>query len=286
MKVKTNVFDYFLFIFILLFVLFVFIPVWYVFVISTSTYEAYINDTFHLIPKSFTLNEYKRAFLQSQEIMSSLWVTIKVVVFGVITSMAITLLGGYALSKKTLPGRSAIISYLIFTMFFGGGLAPTYILVRGLGITNTILALILPMAVSTYNVILVKNFFGTIPESIEESALIDGANAMQVFALIVLPMSTALIAAISLFYAVGYYNSYFLAMLYTSSKSLRPFQQYLRSLVIENEQAKTAGISLTPVVFEQYKMAVIIIGILPMVIVYPFVQRFFTHGVVMGSIKG
>ena len=285
MKNKVNFFDVINVVLIALAVLLIFIPMWYIFVISTSTYSAYINDPYHLIPMSFTLQEYKRAFLNSRDMLLSLWVTIEVTVLGTLISMLLTIMGGYALSKDGLPGRNIIFRLFIFTMFFSGGLVPGYILVRGLHLDNTIWALTLPMAISTYNLILMKNYFTSINPSLEEAAKIDGYNDIQILLKIVLPMSKPVIAAISLFYAVTYWNDYFSAILYYSKEELIPFQIYLRNLIIVNAAANKVGISTGPSAYEQFKMAVVIIGIVPIVLVYPFVQKYFTKGIILGAVK-
>ena len=194
-------------------------------------------------------------------------------------------MGGYALSKDGLPGRNIIFRLFIFTMFFSGGLVPGYILVRGLHLDNTIWALTLPMAISTYNLILMKNYFTSINPSLEEAAKIDGYNDIQILLKIVLPMSKPVIAAISLFYAVTYWNDYFSAILYSSKEELIPFQIYLRNLIIVNAAANKVGISTGPSAYEQFKMAVVIIGIVPIVLVYPFVQKYFTKGIILGAVK-
>ncbi|MDR1061283.1 MAG: carbohydrate ABC transporter permease [Clostridiales bacterium] len=270
---------------IALFVLAIFIPVWYIFVISTSTYSAYIADPYHMLPTSFTLQEYQRALMRTRELTLSFWVTIKVTAVGTALSMLFTVIGGYALSKNKLPGRNLIFRLIIVTMFFGGGLAPTYILIRGLGMNNTIWALTLPGAIATYNLILMKNFFTTVNPSLEEAAKIDGYNDVQILLRVVLPMSKPMLAAISLFYAVGYWNDYFNAIIYSSSQNLIPFQMYLRNLIIVNSAAGRAGVQTGITAYEQFKMAVIIVGIVPVLAVYPFVQKHFTKGVVLGSVK-
>ena len=162
---------------------------------------------------------------------------------------------------------------------------PGYILVRWLHLDNTIWALTLPMAISTYNLILMKNYFTSINPSLEEAAKIDGYNDIQILLKIVLPMSQPVIAAISLFYAVTYWNDYFSAILYSSKEELIPFQIYLRNLIIVNAAANKVGISTGPSAYEQFKMAVVIIGIVPIVLVYPFVQKYFTKGIILGAVK-
>ena len=286
MKTKANWFDVLNVIVIFLFILIIFIPFWYIFVISTSTYPVYIRDQYHLIPKSFTLAEYQRAFVKSKDMMLSLWVSIKVTFTGTVISMILTTIGGYALSKNTLPGRNIIFRLILLTMFFSGGLAPSYILIKSLNMSNTIWALTIPGAVGTYYLILMKNYFlSSVNQSLEEAAKIDGCNDIQILYKIVLPISVPVIAAISLFYGVGYWNDYLSATLYSSSPNLMPFQIYLRNLIIVNVAAQKAGVDTGISAYAQFKMAVIIIGIIPIVLVYPFVQKHFTKGTILGAVK-
>jgi putative aldouronate transport system permease protein len=217
--------------------------------------------------------------------MISFFATIRITVLGTLISMIFNVLGGYAMSKNTLPGHKIIFKFMIFTMFFSGGLAPTYLLIKNLHMLNTIWSLTLPMSISTYNLILMKNFFAGMNPSIEEAAKIDGYNDVQILIRIILPLSKPAIAAISLFYAVGYWNDYFRALIYVSSKNLVPFQLFLRDLVIVNVAAAKIGVNMGPSAYEQFKMAVIIIGMLPVVIAYPFVQKYFTKGIILGSTK-
>lgn len=282
---KFNLFDVFNALVIFLAALVIFIPMWYILIISTSTYATYISDPYHLIPTSFTLQEYQRALLKSKDMMLSLWVTIKVTAVGTGISMLLTTIGGYALSKDGLPGRNLLFKLFIFTMFFSGGLVPGYILVKSLHMANTLWALTIPGAISTYNLILMKNFFTSINPSMEEAAKIDGYNDIQILFKIVLPLSRPVLAAIALFYAVGYWNDYFGALLYSSSPNLMPFQIYLRNLIIVNAAAAKAGVNTGPSAYEQFKMAVVIVGIIPVVVIYPFVQKYFTQGVVLGAVK-
>lgn len=285
LKNKLSTFDIINYIIIIGFALLIFIPIWSIFVVSISSYKGYLDDPFHLIPTTFSLNEYKRALMKSGEIISSLSVSLKVTFFGTIISMILTTMGGYAVSKNSLPGRNFIFKIFIFTMFFSGGLVPYYLVIKKLHFTDTIFVLTIPLAISTYNLILMKNYFTTLPASLEESAKIDGYNDIQILFKIILPISRPVLAVLSLFYAVGYWNDYYNAMLFISSSNLMPFQVYLRNLVIQNVAAAKIGVQAGPSAYEQFKMAVIITGIVPVLVVYPFVQKFFTKGVLLGSVK-
>ena len=282
---KIDIFDIINHTVLIIFSLIVLLPFWNIFVISISSYKTYLDDSYHLIPWGVSLNEYKRAFMQSKELLVSLWATVKITGFGTVVSMLLTTMGGYAMSKESLPGRNFIFKIFIFTMFFGGGLVPFYVLVKKLNFADTIFALTIPMAISTFNMILMKNYFTTLPISLEEAAKIDGYNDIQILFKVVLPISKPVLAAISLFYAVGYWNDYFSAMLFISSNKLMPFQIYLRNLIIQNVTATRVGVHTGPSSYEQFKMAVIIVGIIPVLAVYPFIQKYFTKGILLGSIK-
>lgn len=282
---KKTWFDYLNILFMLLLIATIVVPLWYIFVISTSTYKGYISDPYHLTITSFTLEHYARAFMETKELLRSLWVTIKVTAIGTALSMLLTTAGGYAMSKDDLPGRNVIFFFFILTMFFSGGLVPYYIVVRSLKLNNTMWAMILPVMLSTYNLILMKNFFTTIPQSLEEAARIDGYQDIQILFKIVLPISTPVLAAISLFYGVGYWNGYFEAYLFISSAKLWPFQMYLRDLTLVNASAARAGATSGPIIQESFKMAIVIIGIIPVLVIYPFVQKYFTTGIMLGAVK-
>lgn len=284
-KQKRTAFDYFNIIFMMLFVLLILVPFWHILVISISTYKAYIESTYHLIPTEVTFDNYTRALSKGGEVLRSLAVSGLVTGIGLVISMLLTTIGGYAMSKNEMPGHAPIFIFFIITMFFSGGTVPFYIVMTKLGLRNNIWAMILPMAVSTYNMILMKNFFLGIPESLEEAARIDGYNDVQILFKIVLPISTPVLAAVALFYAVDYWNSYFNAYLLVTTASLWPFQMFLRQLTIVNVTAARAGVKGGPLIYESYKMAIVFVGIVPVLLVYPFVQKFFATGVMLGAVK-
>ncbi len=282
---KRTAFDLFNVLLMLFVLLIILLPFWYVLVISLSSYSEYISNTYHLIPRSVTIDNYKKALGHTAALLRSLGISVTVTSAGIFISMILTTIGGYALSKSDLPGRNVLFVFFIITMFFSGGLVPFYIVVRKLGLANTLWAMILPSAMSTYNMILMKNYFLTIPDSLEEAARIDGYNDVAILFKVILPISTPVIAAVSLFYGVGYWNSYFNAYLFVSSSKLWPFQMYLRDLTIANASAARSGATSGPQVQEAFKMAVVYIGIIPVVLVYPFLQKYFAAGVMLGAIK-
>jgi len=282
---KISFANFLIYTFLTLFALIILIPVWHIFVISTSSPTVYITDPYHLVPKSFSLAEYKRAFHSIGGIARALLISVETTVLGTALSMLLTCCGAYTLSKKDLPGRSILFRILVFTMFFSGGLVPFYILVRNLKLNDTILALTLPVAISTYNLIIMKNYFAGLPVSLEESAKIDGYNDIQILFRIIIPISRPVIAAISLFYAVGYWNDYFMATLFISSNKMFPLQIVLRQMIIQNLVLAQVGVQTAGSNPEQFKMACIIIGIIPVLCVYPFVQKYFTKGIMLGAVK-
>lgn len=237
----------------------------------------------------FTLDTYKILFSNSRY-MDSLIVSLLRTAAGVIANMLFSVLLAYAVSKKLLPGRKGIMIFIIITMVFTGGLIPSYITVTSLGLANHFLAMILPSLVNAFYLILLRNFFMEIPDSLEESAKIDGATDYGILYRIILPVSKPVIATIALFYAVYHWNEWFLVLVYVRDSSLWPLQVLLRNLIIEFSgldtmlQMDTATMSkLTP---QSIKMASIIVATAPIVMVYPFVQKYFVQGIMLGSVKG
>jgi len=191
-------------------------------------------------------------------------------------------MGAYVLSKGDLEGRNFMFRMIIFTMFFGGGLVPFYILLTSMGFRNNILVLFVPSAMNTFNLILMKNYFATtVPQSLEDSARIDGLNDFQILFRIVLPTSMPIVATISLFFAVSYWNNWFMAMLFISNAKLLPLALVLRNLVLS---ARSFYVPPT-VVPQMVKASVILIAIIPIIMVYPFIQKHFVKGIMLGAIK-
>jgi len=222
--------------------------------------------------------------------------TIIVTVLGTFISMFTTITTAYPLSKPSLRGRRVIVLLYVFSMVFFGGIVPAYMVVNTLGLLDTYWALILPFAIIQFNMFVVKSYFEGIPESIEEAAYIDGAGDVQTLTMIVLPMSTPIIATVSLLYAVNYWNNYFHAMMYTSSSSMKTLQVYLYD-TIENGQAllenlyggafgSTVGQSLVNITTGGIVAAAVTLSIIPIILVYPFVQRYLIQGITIGSVKG
>jgi putative aldouronate transport system permease protein len=280
------------FICVTLFMLLVLYPLIYILSCSFSDPHLVASGQVWLYPKGFNVEGYARVF-QDENIMVGYANTIFYTVVGTLLNLLLTLPAGYALSKK-FPGRNIIMTIFFITMYFGGGMIPTYLLIRDLHLFNTRLVLLLMGAISVYNVIIARTFFAGTPKELEEAAIIDGASTLRTFVQIVLPISKALIGVLTLYYAVGHWNSYFNAMIYIRDDIKKPLQLFLRSILI-NEQMSSAmadtasdpeAMAEAERLKQLLKYSVIIVSSLPLLIVYPFLQKYFDKGVLIGSIKG
>ncbi|MDF2958523.1 MAG: transporter permease [Paenibacillus sp.] len=239
-----------------------------------------------LWPKGLNLMSYEYV-LTNKQFFYSFTNSVFITVVGTLISMALTALAAYALSKKSLPyGRSLMLLFVI-TMFFSGGLIPTYLVVKEVGLLNSLWALILPGALAPFNLILVRNFFQGIPETLEESARMDGASNWRILYSIYLPLSKPALATISMFYAVGYWNSFFQAMMYITERRWIPLQMFLLQLVTDDRTADTViqdvFREVTP---ETIRAAAILCVVIPILCVYPFIQKYFVKGIMLGAVKG
>lgn len=243
---------------------------------------------FGLIPRGWTLDAYRNV-LSGRIIPRALMVSIGITGVGTVLSVAVTTMLAYGLTRtKETPGSKAVLYLVLFTMLFGAGLIPNFILVKELGLLNSYWALILPLLLSAFNMLVVRNFFMQIPQELTDSARIDGASDLQVFVKIMLPLSKAVIAVIALFYAVGYWNNFFNALIYIQDTSKWPIQMVLNTYAVQGspisqiENPDAAG-AVTP---EAIQMAIVVLATVPILCIYPFAQRFFTKGVLTGAIKG
>jgi len=244
------------------------------------------------IPKNATLSAYNKV-IQNPYIYSGFRNTIFRVILGTSLTMAVTIMTAYALSKKYFPNRSMWTGLLVFTMFFSGGLIPNYLLVRSVGIYNTVWAMVLPPLISTYNMIIMRNFFMTIPLELEESARIDGANEFMILVRIIIPVSGPILATVALWTIVGHWNAWFDCMIYITDGSKQVLQLILRRIVLEGSTQmmdimtsniiEDAGMAVTP---DSVKAATIMVATIPILLVYPFLQKYFVKGVLIGSLKG
>ncbi len=287
-KRKWGIFDIVNTIFLGLLSIIMLYPFYNVFITSFAKFEDIIAKPVYLLPVSFQLDGYKMVFSESS-FYNGFGVTVIVTVVGTAICMVVSLLSGYALSKKSLPGRNIILAMILFTMFFNGGLIPFYLVVSGIGLVNSIWSMILPAAISTWYMIIMKNYFNTIPASLEESARLDGANDLQILAKIILPVSKPIIATFSLFYAVERWNEWWNALLFISDESKRPLQIVLRQILINVIVSDKMRVQLersqTRVFEESVQMAAIVITLVPIICLYPFLQKYFVKGIMVGSIK-
>jgi len=253
---------------------------------SFATPGELATRNFVLIPREWSLAAY-RYILSTPTIFRAMGVSVFVTVVGTFLSLLVTSMMAYALSKPGLLGRRWINFLVIFTMLFSGGMIPTFIVVSKLGLLDSLWSLILPVTVNAFNLVIMRNFFQGIPASLEEAARIDGCSEVGVFARIVLPLSLASIATIGLFYAVTYWNTYMGAVLFINDSSKWPIQVLLRQVVIVSSgmNADATVVDVVPPA-QSVKMAVIAVATFPMLMVYPFVQRFFVKGAMIGSVKG
>lgn len=285
-SVAEKSFDVFNIIFLVFFALLCLIPFVNIIATSFATPAEITMSTFILWPKTFTLDAY-RYILSTPTIFRSIGVSLFVTITGTFLSMVATSFMAYALSRKYLHGRRLVNFFIVFTMLFSGGMIPSFLVVNNLGLIDSLWSLILPSLVSAYNMIIMRNFFQGIPDSLEESAKMDGSSNMGVFFRIILPLSLPSIATISLFYAVNYWNTYQSAILYIHSPENWPVQVLLRQIVLVSS-GMNADATIVDVVppAQSVKMAVIVIATLPMLIAYPFVQKYFVKGAMIGSVKG
>ncbi len=285
-EVTFSVFNYIFF--ILLSIIMVY-PFWHVIMMSLSSVEATAKGGIFLWPKGFNLDTYVKVF-NDPSIWSGYFTTIVVTVSGAFFGTLFTATTAYPLSKKDLPFAKTMLILVLFTMLFSGGMIPGYLLMKNLKLIDNRLALILPGLISAYNVIIMKSFFMSLPESLEESAKIDGATEVTIFWKIVLPLSKATVATIALFTAVGYWNDYFSTVLYVNTKEKWALQAVLRYMLTNTNQAmQSAGVTVaaaTNVTAATIKSASVVIATVPILCVYPFVQKYFVKGVMIGGVKG
>ena len=267
-------------------------PFLYVASASVSSNSSILAGRVGIIPDTIDLKAYTAVFKYKQ-VWNSYRNTLFYTSFGTAINLVLTILAAYPLSRKDFYGKSLFSFMIAFTMLFGGGLIPTFLVVRDLGMFNTIWAILLPGAIGTMNVIIMRTFFQGIPDSLEEAATIDGCTDMQVLVKIILPLSTASLMTIGMFYAVGHWNSWFDSMIYLRDNTKHPLQLVLRSIVLQNQindlVSEKAGTSIedgTNLIAESVKYAVIMVAVIPILCVYPFIQKYFVKGVMIGSIKG
>ncbi len=263
------------------------IPLLHIISGSFSDPMALLKGEVGLLPEGFNLGMYKLVF-RDDEIWQSYRNTIVYTVVGTSISVTLTACGAYPLYRKDFYGKNFFMGLFAFTMYFTGGMIPTYLLIKKLGMLDTMWALVLPSAVSTYNLIIMRTFFQTsIPDELIESAAIDGCNDLGVFFRIVIPLSAPIFAVMVLFYGVSQWNSWFPALLYISDRDLYPLQMILREVLIQGEMSEMTGaIGDVEVIGDGLKYATMVVATLPIMCLYPFLQKYFVKGVMIGAVKG
>lgn len=285
-----KIFDSIVYVIAAIIMIIVLYPLVYIVSASFSDPSRVLNGDVWLLPKGVNLDAYTN-IIENDRIWTGYRNTIIYTVVGTVINIIMTLLAAYPLSRPDLPGRNAIMVLITLTMFFGGGLIPTYLLVKDLGMVNTMWALIVPGAIATYNLIVMRTYFQTsIPWELQEAAHIDGCSNWRLLISIILPLSKPILAVMVLFYAVGHWNSFFPALIYIREETLHPLQLVLREILMISQSSMfeggSVGLESQILLAETIKFAVIIISSLPVLIMYPFVQRHFVKGVMIGSIKG
>ena len=295
-KAKTltsdRMFDIFNYTFLAILLVIVAYPLYYVLIASISDpYEVYAGKTF-LLPSKVTFEGYARVF-KEKSIATGYINSIYYTVLGTVVSVALIITTGYCVSKKTLPFRKSIMMFYVFTMYFNGGLIPTYLVVAKMGLLNSVWSLILPGGVAVFNVIVCRTFFeSSIPEELYEAASIDVSSNLRTFFRIALPLSKPILAVMVIFTMVAYWNDWFTALIYMSEKSKYPLQLALRQILIQSQATATmmgnmdGGYAEANKITELIKFSSIVVGAVPMLIAYPFVQKYFEKGFMAGAVKG
>jgi putative aldouronate transport system permease protein len=265
------------------------IPMLYILAVSLSSNTAVLSRKVYLWPVEFNLEAY-RAVLTDRSMFNSMVFTIWLTALCAVCSMIITILAAYPLTKKKLKGRNLFLVMVIITMYFNGGMIPDFILVHDLGLYDTVWSLVLPSMLSAFNLIILKTFFSNLPESLEESAYLDGASHLVILFRIVLPLSTPVLATLTLFYAVGRWNGFQDALIYISRPEYYPLQLKLYALVYNNQMSEVAQVegsaASNGLPTENLKAAAVMFGTIPILLVYPWLQRYFISGIMIGAIKG
>jgi putative aldouronate transport system permease protein len=278
-------------VFVAVFALSALFPLIYVLGMSlTGQPELMARHYFVIIPTEPTFIAYSR-ILSTDVVWRSMLISVFRSAVGPALMLVLTLFGAYVLSYKTLPGRRVFLLFILATILFQGGLIPSYLVVRRLGLTNTLAAYVIPMAIDSFGLLVIKVFIENLPAGLMESAQIDGAGHLRLLFNIVAPLTMPALAAIGMFNIVAHWNSWFDALIYVGNKNLWPLQMILRNMLLgsallANDQMNSALMLSQRVGIESLKMATIVIGIIPMLILYPFLQRYFIHGVYLGAIKG
>ncbi|NOV03837.1 carbohydrate ABC transporter permease [Paenibacillus planticolens] len=271
---------------LLLLSIFTLVPLAQVITISLSPSEIIGKYGLHLFPTKFDFSGYSEVF-HTQLVWRAYGNTLLRTVLGTTLTVLLTFMGAYPLSKKTLPNRKLWTGFIVLTMFFSGGMIPSYILIKNIGLMNSVWALVLPGAVSAFMLLIVRNFISGLPESLEESAKIDGANDIAILFKIVIPLSLPIVATVGLYTAVYHWNAWFDSMIYIQDQKKQVLQLVLRKILLEGQlQTMDTNAQQAAVNTESMKMATLLVAIIPIICVYPFLQKYFIKGSLVGSVKG
>lgn len=280
--------DSFVYLFLIVMGMAMLLPLANVFSKSVSEEWAIISGKVGIFPVGFQLDTLRQV-ISSDIFIRAFTVSVGVTVVGTVLSILLTAVTAYPLSKRHLPGISFVMVLFVFTMLFSGGMIPNYLLMRNLNLINNLWALILPGMISVFNMLIIKSYYENLPEALEESARIDGAKTYTILFRIILPLSMPVIATISLFYAVGFWNDFFNPMLYINDTSLKTLQLYLRDVVMDADTSNAANKSVDDLMNmspEGIRAATVVASTVPILCVYPFLQKYFIKGVLIGSVKG
>jgi putative aldouronate transport system permease protein len=259
-------------------------PLLYVVSVSLTPYtEVLRNGGYVIIPKQLTFSAYQAIF-RTPYMVNSMGVSVFITTVGTALNITLTLLMAYPLSRKNLPLRGLFMTMVVITLLFSGGIIPTYLIVKSTGLLNSIWALIIPSAISSFNLLIMKSFFERVPEELLESARMDGARELRILLQMLIPLSIPVLVTIGLFYGVAHWNQFFSAIMYITDRNLFPLQVIIKELLMLSQQTQENTEEVIPTVTLQ--MSAIIFATLPIAVVYPFLQKHFTQGMLLGSLKG
>ena len=293
MKKKIKLFDVVNALLILIMIFIMAYPLWFIIVGAFNEGRDYMRGGVYWWPRSLTLDNFRAVFMTG-DIVSAFRVTIAKCLIGTLTSVLFTAVVSYALTRPNLKYKKIYLPYIMFTMFFSGGLIPYFILIKDLHLYNSFLVYIIPGLFSVWNMIIIQSFMRELPEALIESAKIDGAGEYKILFRIVLPLCKPVLAAIALFTIVGHWNSYFDSMMYTSDASLQTIQLYLKKIITDPSVAANVGAQVSVVVpdsaakitVQSVKFAAMTVTAIPIIVVYPFLQKYFVKGMTIGAVKG
>lgn len=284
-KYKFGIIDIITYLFTGVFLVVTIVPFWQMIIIAFSTPESFVQDPYHIIPRGFSIAVFSELF-KSKQVLSGMLISFISVMAGWLGGIFLCSMGAYALKNKKIMGRKLFFSIIIFTMFFNGGIIPMFIWFRKLNINNTIWVLFLPTLINTFYLLLLKNYFTALPNELEEAAMLDGYNEFQILFKIVMPISKPVIAAVSLFLIVQYWNDYFMGMLFIDDVELYPLGLILRNVIINRQMmVQTVIGDQGQLSSQQYNMALVMVSLVPIIILYPFIQQYFVSGIMIGAIK-